>query len=781
MTLFQKILDYRANFVKAFTGFSLLCGTFLLISTSAFGKHIPRTILVLYSKKLDERILWTPAHSKAEMPLNHLGLTVKYHSVDDGLPSDKMMSDPDIRGILTWNVSGSFYPDVRSLLKWATKQVKDGKKFVIMGDPGFYTEENKRDTKIEDEIPLPLINKFLATLGIADRDWHVSQTFNTTLVKKDRKVVEFERKYTGTLPQYRIIVPISDKVKSHLVARKGGDKSSESHLVVTSPNGGYVSRGYEMFEISASEEVGSTSFRKWYINPFEFFRLAFQTDDIPKADTSILAGMRIYYSHIDGDGWVNVTHLEQYRGKDILSSQVILDHVITPYWDLPVTVAPIVAELHPGWTGSQESIQIAKALFRLPQVEMGSHTYSHPYWWEFFNVSNEKAAEKEEPVLPLYKTKTWKSEKEQGTLEWINYQVFGKGNKKKHKKIHKNYTTPRGFAAEKYDTQKEIRGSIDYINQLSPGKKKVEVLQWSGDTAPYEEAIAESRKANVYNLNGGDSRFDKEYMSYAWVSPVGRQVGNEIQIYASNSNENTYTELWTGRFHGFRYLVKTVKNTGTPIMIKPMNVYYHMYSGERLASLKALLDNLDYARSIEINPIETSRFAGIGLGFFKADFQSRGPNQWSVKNHGALQTIRFDHACMKTVDYSRSKGVIGHSYLQGSLYIHLDESVKEPLFALKDHSEFDRNALEPRPYLVKSRWRIWDLKTTADGFSFQTHGYGHGDMRWMLPKKTALNIRLEANGQVYEKRCDPSDSNLAVLKLDPKAINGARVKVTYLS
>ena len=47
-------------------------------------------------------------------------------------------------------------------------------------------------------------------------------------------------------------------------------------------------------------------------------------------------------------------------------------------------------------------------------------------------------------------------------------------------------------------------------------------------------------------MNGGDLRFDSEYSSVAYVAPLARTVGREHQIYSVNSNENTYTNGWTG-------------------------------------------------------------------------------------------------------------------------------------------------------------------------------------------------------------------------------------------
>ena len=121
------------------------------------------------------------------------------------------------------------------------------------------------------------------------------------------------------------------------------------------------------------------------------------------------------------------------------------------------------------------------------------------------------------------------------------------------------------------------------------GGKPVAVLQWSGDTSPYEAAVAAVREAGIVNINGGDTRFDSDYRSYGYVAPTGIPVGRERQIYASMSNENTYTYLWSARFFGYRHLLQTIDRTDLPIRVKPINVYYHTYSAEKIASLNALI------------------------------------------------------------------------------------------------------------------------------------------------------------------------------------------------
>ena len=227
---------------------------------------------------------------------------------------------------------------------------------------------------------------------------------------------------------------------------------------------------------------------------------------------------------------------------------------------------------------------------------------------------------------------------------------------------------------------------------------------------PFEAAIEASRKAGLRNINGGDTRKDPEYPSYGWVAPIGLQSGRQRQIYASGSNENTYTNLWTERFFGFQFLIETLRNTDTPIRLKPVDIYFHMYSGEKLPSLLAVIENYKYARSQELTPIETSRFAAVAGGFYSTRLVSLGPEVWRVENRDGLQTIRFDRSTLQTVDFGRSSGVLGQRRFQGSLYVALDPAEASPVVALRAAKSLGDAESSVVPYLVDSRWEVSDLK-----------------------------------------------------------------------
>jgi hypothetical protein len=97
-----------------------------------------------------------------------------------------------------------------------------------------------------------------------------------------------------------------------------------------------------------------------------------------------ISGRRIWFSHIDGDGWNNVSYIESYRDKPTIAAGVVLRELIAPYPDLPVAIGVIGADIDERYGGPEAARAVARELYALPQVEVATHTYTHPYQWSFF-------------------------------------------------------------------------------------------------------------------------------------------------------------------------------------------------------------------------------------------------------------------------------------------------------------------------------------------------------------------------------------------------------------
>lgn len=672
---------------------------------------VPRTVLALYNPAEESDLRFVRAHQYAEMPLNHLGLTVEFADASAPLPAPG--TRPDVRGILVWTDLHGL-PRADRVVRWLADQVENGTRVALFGLPP--SPPGIGDTR----------TRLLEAVGVRALRARAIPTFRDRIVSSDDALVGFERPLRGPLPRYAPVIATEGGASHLRVESPTAGGMHPRDLVVTGPLGGFVSAAY------AVHEGARTGHRQWIINPFEFFRRAYDTDPVPKPDPNTLTGRRIYYSHIDGDGWRNISTVAGYQHSTSMSAKVVLEEAIRPYPDLPVTVAPVTADLEEGWYGSEESRRIARELFALPQVELGSHTHTHPFLWRFFEHYNAAA---ERPFLDKYRTLN-------GELKPLHAGWNNVPAKSVDTGLNLlNYSRPRSYGLAPFSLEQEIAGSVRIVESLAPPGRKVTVMQWSGDTSPFEHALAATDAAGLANINGGDTRLDAHYSSYLFVAAVGRKVGARRQIYASASNENTYTNLWTGPYFGFGYVLDTFERTESPIRVKPANIYYHMYSGEKPAALGALVKALDWVRASEVNPVDTSHFVRIAEGFYTTEFIAEGPARWRVRGRGALNTIRFDHLPDSRVDLAASRGVLGDRRYQGSLYVSLDPAVAEPVIALTNQAGSGA-ALA----LEESRWSVRALQTLqGGGVSFEADGYGAGQMTWRTSPDRTWRLKTFRN------------------------------------
>jgi hypothetical protein len=789
----------------------------LFLAVPAIGgintdRHVPRILIGLYDSRWESSPRSSQIHRFLEMPANHLGFDIHYYDISKPLPK----IDDSIAGIIMWFDSGIEVPDSNVYMDWIENAQKQGKKLLFIENSGI------SDKQRNDITTLKRWNTILSRIGLQDdRRWYQA-TYGAHVSYVDKNVVEFERKIQPPLPPLSgMHVLGGSNTSSHLqITLHQGEDNETFDLVTTSPQGGYIAPGYAIFEGDKGKvEVDpwiADPFFLWYVNPFTFLQKSMDMQTTPIPDTTTLDGKRIFYSHIDGDGWNNVSEIPPYVDRAALSSEVIYDQILKPYSDFAFDVALITADVDMDCYGVQDSEKIARDIFALPNVEPASHTYSHPLFWEFFE--NYKA-EMEQPWLDRYPpkpkvmfslTERWKDKfrKKADNNNGVWGQAAHPDSKPQPKKtdeatqqeeaakkvkrgsneasvefiLEKYYDTPRSYACSPFNLKDEIVGSAARVNELSPPGKKMRLVQWSGDTSPFEAAIAMTRTAGLLNINGGDSRFDEGYPSYSFVAPVGILIGKERQIFSSNSNEDTYTDLWTDRFFGYKYLQTTAKNTEVPLRVSPFNIYFHIFSGQKQASLNAVRENLNYARTQNIIRITASDYATIAEGFYTTLIDKLGNNRWSIRNRGNMQTFRFDMPPGMDIDFKASKGVLGENYFQKSLYIALDPAVSDILLSIKKSSENDKNA-----YLMESTWQISKLQESNNDqkLTFEAQGYGSGIMSWKVPSSGEYLIKIDkkegVEGTPFEKHITVKEDKVLLVNIDNvAAIGGLSISVQHM-
>jgi polysaccharide biosynthesis protein PelA len=741
------------NFVRFLFVFALLWAPAAAGQTA----HELRRVAVFWDSSVSARWRDTTGHQLLEMPLNRLGYAVV--PIDAARPLPDPAAIPDLRGVVTWFEDDSL-PDPAAVLGFVERVQSLGGKYVVMGDPALLRRRGGGDG-----VALADANRAFARAGFRLGEGYVRLTFDVEVPRKNAAMVEFERPLDPVLPPYSIWRPADARAVSHLVVRRRNRPDSESHVVIAGPGGGLAAFGFTHFYES------ELNLRQWRIDPFAFLAASLGHAGGPSPDATTLVGRRIFFSHIDGDGWRNVTEVQPWRRARKLSAEVVLEDVLKRYPELPVTVAPIAGDLHPDWCGTEEGRDIARRMFALAHVEPASHTWSHPLDWSFF--ARPDAAESESGILRRYPGCGEGTSRLQATWRRVRDRVAGParddGVEFEGQYGHSIYNTPRTYAMRPFDLDLEFEGAARWLETLAPPGTRIGLVQWSGNTLPYANALAAARRAGLRNINGGDTRFDREFPSVGYVAPVGRREGAHFQVYAAASNENTYTDLWTDRFFGFRALTETIENTGAPRRLTPVNLYYHVYIAEKETALRSLHENIGAIREMALVPIFASRYAAIAEGFDTARFARLGPRVWRIEDRGALQTLRFDPPLESlAVDFARSTGVLGFVRDARALYVALDPAADAPVVALAEPGN------DAPPYLVESRWPIRGLTRDATGFAFAAGGFGAGEMVWRVAPNSRWRVTREGGADI-DARADAAGA----LRVDLGFGRGREIAVRF--
>jgi hypothetical protein len=715
------------------------------------AEPVRREILAVYDSREEPRPDQTRIHRFAEMPLNHLGFAVTFWDVSAGLPSAERTAN--IRGVITWFRRAPPAP----FYLWGQEQVRRGVHMVVLGDSGLPSG----NTSLADA------NRLFAEIGFGLSGALVDITYGTRVLHRDA-LIGFERPLDPVLPAFPIVGTFGPDVSSHLILEhREGSLVLASSVALTSSRGGYVANGYFVYE-----EPG-TGRTKWIIDPFAFFQKAFGSEQMPIPDVTTLSGRRTWFSHIDGDGWNNVSRVEAYRDKPTIASTVILRELIAPYPDLPVAVGVIGADIDERYGTPEAGRQTARDLYALPQVEVATHSYTHPYQWSFFENYDRKL---EERLIGPDETE-WKAvlgDRMRRLARRLFPGLARKGGETESKFIDED--PPRAYSDFPFDLEQEIRGAIAAAEDMAPEGKHGTLYLWSGGAEPFEGAIARTRRLGLRNLNGGDSRYDADYPSISYLAPISRLAGAERQIYAGNANDYIYITDGHGRDHGFLHLEATVNATENPLRLKPINVYYHMFAGERAAQLAGVRHHLDAARQALLTPIAASHYAAIADGFFSTEMLALGDTSWLIRNRGALQTVRFDNAADIAVDFSRSVGVLGQRKKGTSLYVALDEAHDEVIVALgPDTSD---TADSSAPHLIDGRWTFRDMRRHECGFTVMAKGYGTGQMTWggLKPGVYHVSVR-DSKETVWDDVTEVGDDGRLALTADADAMNPLEIDV----
>jgi hypothetical protein len=124
--------------------------------------------------------------------------------------------------------------------------------------------------------------------------------------------------------------------------------------------------------------------------------------------------------------------------------------------------------------------------------------------------------------------------------------------------------------------------------------------------------------------------------------------------------------------------VESFTNTATGRLLRPVNIYYHWYSGELAASLEALREVWRWALAQELNPVFASEYVQRVQNWREGSLVAMGGRSWTMTPRIRNATLRWDEAPGDPElepDLAQCRNVVGWKRMSGALYIHLLEAV----------------------------------------------------------------------------------------------------------
>ncbi len=546
---------------------------------------VSKRVLGIYDGNVN-RMVTSQCHRMLAMPIEYYGYVPE--CVDIRTMDFEHLDMSRYASVIIW-VEESSYPQRPEVSEWLKGQVNKVP-LLFLGT-------------------LPSSPSLLERLGILD---------NGQLSKEIRQIKGkswTDGYYPATFSPFephKAWIPSRNDVESLIVYEDNNDKSST--LLFKAPWGGAFLAPYPVTNLANNKE-------NWLVDPFRLFEQILRLPTIPVADVTTESGRRILTAHVDGDGFPS----KAWFPGNPYTAEVLYTHVFKKF-QLPQTISIIQGEIGPTGLYPKESAameKVARKIFKLDNIEVASHTYSHPFIWDFSDGS-------------------------------------------RNDQYGDNLAIP-GYSVDYY---KEIIGSRDYINEkLTPDNKKVAMILWSGRADPTEEILNISENANLLNVNGGNTYVVNGDENYAQVSPTIAWYPTAVQVYAPVINENLYTNLWVEHHDGFGRAIETFKILGNPRRLKTIAIYYHMYSGAYPASLKAVTNVYDWALKQDTTPLYLSEYARRARTLYETGIAKTLDGAWQITSSG-VKSVRFPNS----LGYPSTKQIAGWNDGPDGKYLILSQS-----------------------------------------------------------------------------------------------------------
>ena len=612
---------------------------------------MPRKVLFVYNGANNEFDLFdTYASRYGTMPLNYLGYSVEYLDARQPLPSEILTGR--YAGVVVW-LDKSPDTEAAALTNWLEKQLVSGLPILMMGDMNFMLREDRAKV-----FGLKVVDNTIRSTHLRIKQRDAIATFET------EPVLDRSAFFPLHADQGRVLLSLEN------------ERHETQEAIALTPWGGYaLGPNSLVFLPQVKSLTNSEGNSRWVVNPVEFMRLALKLPDMPIPDVTTDSGRRMLMAHMDGDGF---SSRAEFFGSPF-SGQVMLDRIFKKF-TIPTAVSIVQAEIsEDGLHGKNHRPleKIARDIFALPHVEIASHSYSHPFFWQ-----------RNSPRM-----KSW----DQNSVGLVDSEGW-------YRLLIPGYD---------FSLNEEIVGSMNYIRtQLAPPNKLVQLFLWTGSCNPGVDALKIAASHDVLAMNGGDTLITKSAPSISLVAPIGIQKHEYFQIYAPNQNENVYTNDWTGPFNGYERAIETFQLTEQPYRLKPMDVYFHTYSASKAASLKALDKVFTWATQQESSPVYVSEYIKKVIDFNHL-VVARSRAGWLIRGANDLRQLRIP-ASMGQPDLQTSSGIAGFNLHGDSRYVHLAQSEVSLSFSAQPVTQ---------PYLISANARVEMMSRDATSMQFDLRGH----------------------------------------------------------
>ncbi len=650
---------------------------------------VPRQVLMLDASRgdaMNNDLNWYVA-----MPLNHLGYATRTLNVTrTPLPNGPLTGQ--VAGIVTWFHSSHFAHSARTW-RWLRMQMQAGVPVAVLGHFG-----------------MPLSSGRLSALGLRLGKPAPAGLHRAHLAHLDSRFFGFESPALPSAPDYSPI-RLSPPGRPLLAVTVAGGTEVAAALT---PWGGYVLSPYVLRSLPQGNLTNDALQAAWIVDPFRFLRAALRLPPVPVYDYTTASGRRLLFGLIDGDGFASLSWIGAFHDQP--AAEVILDQVLKRF-QLPVTASVIAAEfirhgLHP--EAQVATLRpIARRIFRLPWVQIGTHTYSHPFDWQALERDPDLSA-------GLHPRRSAAAAAHNPAFKYgMNLPVPG----------------------YRFSPEMEVTGSAAIIERLlAPPGKPVRVIQWSGDTDPDAKVLAIAYRGGLQNINGNNSTITRAHPSLTNVVPLGVHKGKYFQVYSPIGNEDEYTHGWKPPYCGYSQVIQTLEMTDRPRRLTAMEIYYHYYSGTRACALRQLEQVYRWAEHQPSTPVFASTYSRIAVAFESAGLALEGRG-FLLRHYGAEQELRIP-AALGYPDLTASRNVAGYRDVGTNRYVHLGPGGDAQLVL---------QPTAPRgPYLRSANGLIEALSHAPGRLDLQLQGY----VPLSITLGNAAHCVTRINGRVRHGKAD---------------------------